>query len=289
MTQNNSSATVGPRAYQSNHALANMDNSQDSFRLWLLRFLKGEKKPKFKRPIQTKKKSLKDTLTSLLVFRIRLMPMVIFCAVMVLGVRFTTFVSHVDSYGLMKKAYAADTVKDTRQLPLSHLDKLPESKSSQDLKALSEFDVFNMTADQYRALRGVVDRSDALSDREKSLSEKEQILKALLKKMDEKAAQLERSKKELQALVNQIDEEENANTRRLVKMTEGMKPAQAAAVLEDVEFGILLEIMEKLKEKKAAAILAAMDAKKAGYLMTAMSKRRKVFKKDNPGKSVMKG
>lgn len=233
---------------------------------------------------------LKDMFVSLFVFRIRLIPMVIFFAVLVLGARVSTLITHLSTKDMVAKAYASDKVNDTNQVPLSHLDQVPETKvQPSKLKAINEFDPFNMTADQYRVLRGIVDQSDALSDRERSLSEKEQILQALLKKMDEKVAELRKAKQDLETIVNQIDEDENANTTRLVKMVEGMKPPQAAAVLEDIEFSILLDIMERVKEKKAAEILANMEPKKAGYLMTSLSKRRKIFKKDNPSKSVMRG
>tara|TARA_R110002095_G_scaffold36908_2_gene34422 strand:- start:427 stop:1233 length:807 start_codon:yes stop_codon:yes gene_type:complete len=231
--------------------------------------------------------TFKEKLSFLFIFKIRLVPLVIFFAVLVLGARVTTFFTHMGGKNLFKEVHAT-AVKETKQKPLGKLDSLPEEKKK-GLKALDEFDPFNMTADQYRVLKGVVEKRDQLSDREHSISEKEQVLQALVKKVDEKVAELKKTKEELRLLVDKIDEDENANTKRLVKMTEAMKPAQAAKVLEGIEFSILLEIMEKVKEKKASAILAAMDVEKAGYLMTALSKRRKVFKKGRPDKSVMKG
>ncbi len=261
-------------------------------RAFLLRILKGKDQTKAKQETIYKPNlvsRIKDALMSLFVFRIRLIPIVIFFAILVMGARISTLVTHLGTKDIMTKAYAADKVKETKQVPLSHLDKLPEAGGPRKLEAMDNFDPFNMTADQYRVLRGIADQSDVLNDRERSLSEKEQILKALLKKMDQKIVELKKAKEALEGVVQQIDEDENANTKRLVKMIEGMKPAQAAAVLQDIEFPILLDIMERVKEKKAADILANMDPKKAGFLMTALSKRRKVFKKGEPKKSVMAG
>lgn len=273
------------KAYQS--AAQRQASSPSGVRGFLLRLLKGSQKQAKSQNFKTLLRRFKDQLMSLFVFRIRLIPLVIFFAILVMGVRFTTFVTHLGSTDLIKRAYAADADKNTPQIPLSHLDQLPEVQKKGALQALNDFDPFNMTADQYRVLRGIVDRSDDLNDRERSLSEKEQILNVLLKKMDVKIKELQTAKNELAALVTQIDEEEDANTKRLVKMIEGMKPAQAAAVLLDIEFPILLDIMERIKEKTAAPILASMNPKKAGYLMTELSKRRKVFKKGNPSKSIM--
>ncbi|NCP62773.1 MAG: hypothetical protein GW748_05620 [Alphaproteobacteria bacterium] len=231
--------------------------------------------------------SLKEKLSFLFLFKIRLVPLVIFFAVLVLGARVTTLFSHMGGSSLLKEVHASAN-KNEKPTPLGKLDSLPE-KNKNELKALDKFDPFNMTADQYRALKGVLDKGNQLADREHSISEKEQVLQALVKKMDEKISELKKTKEELKVLVDKIEEDENANTKRLVKMTESMKPAQAAKVLEGIEFSILLEIMEKVKETKASAILAAMDVEKAGYLMTALSKRRKIFKKGNPSKSVMEG
>ena len=271
-----------------------------SFRERLLIILKG--KPKNQKSASPQKKQsfrfldgdqIKQNLMSLFLFRLRLLPMVIFFAVLVLGVRSTTFISHVKQKGFMDQAIAAVKPKENRQVPLSHLDEKVNKKTGgaagKPIEALNDFDPFNMTAEQYQVLKGIVNKSESIEDRARSISEKEQLLQALLKKLDEKVKELKLAKSELQKLVNQIDEEENANTTRLVKMTEGMEPQQAAAILQDVDFPILLEIMERLKEKKAAAILASMDAKKAGYLMSALSKRRKIFKKDNPEKALMQG
>ncbi len=234
--------------------------------------------------------TLKEKLSILFMFKLRLVPLVIFFAVLVLGARVTTLFTHMGEKDLFKKAHASE-IKNNKNKMIGELDALPvkEEKGKKSLEALDEFDPFNMTADQYRALNGILQKKDQLSDRERSISEKEQVLQALIKKMDEKIVELNQTKVELQKLIGKIDEEENANTKRLVKMTEAMKAPQAAKVLEGIEFPILLEIMETMREKKASAILAAMEVEKAGYLMTAMSKRRKIFKKNNPSKSIMKG
>lgn len=231
--------------------------------------------------------AVKEKLSFLFIFKIRLVPLVIFFAVLVLGARVTTLFTHIGKGNFFQEARASEG-KKMKEKSLGQLDTLPENKKK-GLQALDEFDPFNMTADQYRALKGVVDKRDQLADREHSISEKEQLLQALVGKVDDKIAELKKVKGELQVLVDKIEEDENVNTARLVKMTEAMKPAQAAKVLEGIEFSILLEIMERVKEKKASSILSAMDAEKAGYLMTALSKRRKIFKKGDPSKSVMKG
>lgn len=273
--------TTGFKSYAQTQQKLNAPGK--SFILSLLYNLSAEKILKY----------LWNQLTALLFFRLRLIPLVIFFAVLVLGVRVTTFFGHVKQGDFIQNAIAADA-KDTREKPLSPNDTKDEgtktpSQDKNTIKALDEFDPFNMTADQYKALKGVANQTSHLADKDRAISEKEQVLNALIKKMDAKVQELNKAKAELKGLVDKIDEEENANTERLVKMVEAMKPTEAAKVLEGMEFPIMLEIMEKMKEKKASAILASMEANKASYLMTALSKRRKVYKKDAPDKGVMQG
>ena len=225
--------------------------------------------------------SIKSSVANLLLFRIRLIPIVIFFAVLLMSVKINTLIGH------LSNNKDVQLFKQARAEPPPQSKTKPKSDSSAKNNT-DDFDLFNMTSDQFRALQGVKDKRDQLGVREKSLSEKEQVLQALVKKMDEKIAELKTAKVDLKKLVDSIEEEENANTKRIIKMAEAMKPAQAAKVLETVEFPILLEVIEKMNEKKASAILAAMEAEKAGYLMTSLAKRRKLFKKDDPKKAIMR-
>ena len=56
-------------------------------------------------------KSLANRLASLLMFRLRLVPLVIFFAVLVLGARVTTLFTHVGQGDVFKKAHASPTEK----------------------------------------------------------------------------------------------------------------------------------------------------------------------------------
>jgi len=58
---------------------------------------------------------------------------------------------------------------------------------------------------------------------------------------------------------------------RLAKMYENMKPAQAAPILSGLEMDIVLDIMQRMKEREAARILARMDASLAARISTELS------------------
>ena len=55
-----------------------------------------------------------------------------------------------------------------------------------------------------------------------------------------------------------------------------MKPKDAASILGGLDMRILLGIMESMKERKSASILAAMDAKRAREVTTELARKREI-------------
>jgi flagellar motility protein MotE (MotC chaperone) len=71
----------------------------------------------------------------------------------------------------------------------------------------------------------------------------------------------------LQARLEQLDqtrrERDDANWRGLVKTYEAMRPRDAAAILNDMDPPVLLQVLDRMKEAKAALVLAAMQPDRA--------------------------
>lgn len=238
---------------------------------------------KIKRPLASR---IADRIALFLSIKIRIIPVVIFCALMVLSVRINTLYTHLKSSPLIELSQVNATPQQAQKASTTTSNTQPAQKN-QTIDSVTELDPLNMSPDQYKALQGLVHQEDKFAARVQELPEKEQVLKALIAKLDEKRQELDLAKKELEQIINKIDEQDNANVKRLVKIAETMKPAEAAQILEGVDFPILLEIMEMMQERKASAIITAMGAEKGSYLISALAKRRKIFKKGDPSKSVM--
>jgi flagellar motility protein MotE (MotC chaperone) len=232
---------------------------------------------------------MQESLTRIVVFRIRLIPVVIFFATLILTVRINTFYGRLNQEGFFstKEALATNSQPANSNAVASTISPASGGDGQQNTESSAALDLFNMTPEQVRVLQGLAKRQEQLLARERAIPEKEKVLQALVVKIDDKIKELKTAQAALKQLVDKIDEEDNANVKRLVNMAEGMKPAVAAKVLEGVEFPILLEIMEKMREKSASAVMAAMEADKASYLMSALAKRRKLFKKGHPDKGIM--
>ncbi len=119
-----------------------------------------------------------------------------------------------------------------------------------------------------RGRRLELDRRDAaLGTREQALGAAEQRLTARLDELTALQTRLE----QLDADRHQHDE---ANWHGLVKLYEAMKPRDAAAILNDLDMPVLLPVLDRMKEAKAAAILAAMLPDRARVATTQLAALR---------------
>lgn len=113
-----------------------------------------------------------------------------------------------------------------------------------------------------------------------NLQIKEAALDATEKRIDDKIAQVEAMKKAVSEALAEYNKIEDAQVSSLVKIYENMKPADAARIFDELERPILLLIVDKMSEKKAAPILAAMDPKRAKVLTVDLADQRRL--KTNP-------
>lgn len=244
-------------------------------------------------------------LSNLIHWRIRLLPIVIFCACLILSVKISQVFNYMNSSGTaviavgLESADATnrpqDSLSDGQPTPLKRIDERPGAKTStnpspgtSDLTTLTDvgarqdiaaFDPLTMTPEEFQILQELAKRKGALNSQDIEKKAKKSDLEAIEKRIVEKTEAHTAAKKELKDMLDKVDHEENVGVKRLVKMMESMKPKEAAQILEGVDFHILLQIMETIKEKTASSILAQMDPKKASYLLTEMGKRKQILAK----------
>lgn len=206
-------------------------------------------------------------------FRIRLLPVVIFSASLLLTAKLSTlFKIFVVSDPIINMAHAQ------AEDPKSAASSKKAETVEEDPSTLKGVNPSATTTQQFNLLKALKEQQAKLKEEEKKLPEKEATVKVIEKKIEEKTKALEEAHRKLEELVKGVDEKEKVNLDRLVKMAEAMKPTEAAPILEGIDFAVLIEIMEKIKPAKASAILAAMAPKKAAYLMTQLALRKKVIK-----------
>lgn len=117
-------------------------------------------------------------------------------------------------------------------------------------------------------------RRTVLEGREQAMAAREAMQVAAERRLSERVTELTA----LQARLEQLDqtrrERDDANWRGLVKTYEAMRPRDAATILNDLETPVLLQVLDRMKEAKAALILAAMLPDRARTATTGLAQLR---------------
>ena len=122
------------------------------------------------------------------------------------------------------------------------------------------------------------ERRAVLDSREQVLVTKEALLAATERRLQERVEQLTALQSRLEQLDGTRRDYDAANWRGLVKTYEAMRPKDAAIILGEMDGPVLLQVLDRMKESKAAPILAAMppDRARAATLQLAQLRSRQV-------------
>lgn len=124
-------------------------------------------------------------------------------------------------------------------------------------------------------LQDLSKRREALDQRERDLAVKEKVLDAAAKRVDDKINEMKTLETELASVVTQYNEKQDERLKSLVKIYENMKPEEAAAIFNEMDMPILLDVIGKMSERKVALVLAGMSPKKAKDVTQELAERRK--------------
>jgi flagellar motility protein MotE (MotC chaperone) len=117
-------------------------------------------------------------------------------------------------------------------------------------------------------------RRKELDAREATLSVREGILAATEKRISARADELLALQKKLEGLEKARRERDEANWAELVKVYEGMKPKDAAAIFNDLDLAVTLPVFDRMKPAKLAVVLAAMQPERARLVTTQLAQMR---------------
>ena len=124
-------------------------------------------------------------------------------------------------------------------------------------------DPLQMSSQEIDELQQLSQRRIELDKRAADLNERDVLMQATEKRIDEKIAKLEALQKSIQGSVKQEDAQDNARVQSLAHMYEQMKPQDAARILDQLDVPVVITMLSSMRELKAAPILAAMDPAKA--------------------------
>ncbi|WP_114392035.1 hypothetical protein [Oleisolibacter albus] len=141
----------------------------------------------------------------------------------------------------------------------------PEGKSGQ-----------TFTPTEVELLQRLQERREQLDQRARELDQREAMLAAAESRFDQKIAELQTLRKEIQGLLLQLNADQQSQLDSLVKIYETMKPVEAAKIFNDLEMPVLLNVISRMKESKAAPVLAAMSSARAQEVTILLAERKKL-------------
>lgn len=153
-------------------------------------------------------------------------------------------------------------------------DEVESLPGASDEIATLPADPFSLTDTEIELLQALAKRRETIDLREREVESREALLSAAETRIDEKIASLEELQTRIESLLVQYDEQEERQIESLVKIYEAMKPKDAARIFERLDMPVLLDVVERMKERKASAVLAKMDPAKAKSVTLELAQRR---------------
>ena len=223
----------------------------------------------------TKKRSSAGSSSSTLK-RIRFLPVLVLVAFLSLGVRMNDFLHDVRQFRLTPPVQAGEKPAEAEPAPAheDHEEKAEveteESKEEAEpaprlLPSALDADI-EFSQERVQIFSELAARREELNQRERQINQREALLKAAEVQFNMKLNELESLRQEIETLLQQQSDEEEARIASLVKIYEGMKAKDAARIFNTLEMPVLLAVVGRMSERKSAPVLAAMDAERARHL-----------------------
>lgn len=122
----------------------------------------------------------------------------------------------------------------------------------------------------------LTERRKKMDKREKEIMTREALLRAAEQELDRKYQELSNLRTDIEGLLKQQSDEENARIASLVKIYEGMKPKDAARIFDTLDLDVLLAVMGKMSERKLSPVLAAMNPERARTITIMLAEQKKL-------------
>jgi flagellar motility protein MotE (MotC chaperone) len=217
-------------------------------------------------------------------FKLRLLPLVIFAASLTLSLKVGVM------WQDMRVSWSAPAVAESKEsesessspTAKAGADKTTASGASgsgdgksqgEGSSSSSQFDASTATDTEIELLQKLSERRAELERRERQLTLRQTMLSATERRIDSKVAELSKIKTTIETLLKKHDTQQEAKLKSLVKIYENMKPKDAARIFNRLDLGILLDVVERMRESKTAPIMANMSPARAKSVTAALVKR----------------
>jgi flagellar motility protein MotE (MotC chaperone) len=106
-------------------------------------------------------------------------------------------------------------------------------------------------------------RRESLEQTSRELDQRQAELAAADRRLSERVEQLSALQARLESMESSREKHQSENWTGLVKIYEAMKPRDAAAIFDALDMQVLLQVLDRMQERRAAPVLAAMQPERA--------------------------
>ena len=182
---------------------------------------------------------------------LRLLPMTMIVILLLLSAKVVTFAKN-----------AGDALGGAPQ-PVLTTPPLTPSGVTPPVPSVTPTSTTELSNAERALLQDLRSRREQLDARAHALEERNAVLEAAEARLQSKIDHLAALQTRLDELDHARKQRQDANWSGLVKVYESMKPRDAAAIFDVLDMHILLEVLDRMNERKAAGILAAMQPERA--------------------------
>jgi flagellar motility protein MotE (MotC chaperone) len=144
--------------------------------------------------------------------------------------------------------------------------------------------LFMLSSGDIPLLQSLQEREALLKAREQQLAKREEGLNSLQQQLEEKLTFLTVLRKDLGTLIEEKEAFEEQRFEHLVKVYEGMKPAEAAPLVERLNHDTAVRLLYRMKEKKVSHILGFIKPAIAAKLSEHLAVRQEESAQQNAEK-----
>jgi flagellar motility protein MotE (MotC chaperone) len=206
--------------------------------------------------------------------RLRLLPALIGCGVVMIGLRGADIVSRlIDGSAVqpLRAAQAAEPPKADTPIPAPAVTASAAAPADRHAPTDPDFSPAEMDL-----LQNLAKRRAEIEQRDTAVQQREAMLKVAEDRVNQKLAELSSLKADIEKLLDLQKKKQDDQVMSLVKIYSGMKPQDAARIFNTLEMPVLLSVVSHMKEQKSAAIIAGMQPDRARELTTRLADLREL-------------
>lgn len=228
-----------------------------------------------------------------LLSKIRVLPITIFAALMLLTVKISDIWN---GYGALTQGVgiaSAEAQQKPRNQPPESGDAAAKQEGAAEGEAAAEEELKEedyaaeeeekpsfaddptlLTQSEIDLLQQLADRREEIELRAREIEERNALLIAAEQRIDRKVGDLQNLRKTIEELLVKHGKEQEKKMASLVKIYENMKPKDAARIFEELDMDTLLMVAERMKERKLAPVMAKMNPEKAKEMTVELARLR---------------